>query len=160
MSYVERINSWLTPIANIGVLVGSGFLIVELDENTQSQNGATIQAFVASTAENNTILAESGELMAIAERGDREGLEALDPVERRRYIHLATQVFSGWEALYLQTLIGTIDESFWASKRSGLATTLSSRGIRDFWKSNAELWYDPRFRAEIEAIAEEAGISL
>ena len=157
---MERINTWLTSLANVGVLVGIVFLIVEVNENTQSQNGTTIQAFVASTAENNTALAVSGELMAIAERGDREGLDALNPVETRRYIHLATQVFAGWEALYLQTLIGTIDESFWASKRAGLAATLANRGIQDFWLSNAALWYDARFRAEIEAIAKEASIDL
>ena len=157
---MEKLNDWMTLVANIGVLLGIAFLVVELNENTQSQNGATIQAFVASTAENNTALAVSGDLMAIAELGDREGLGALDPVEKRRYIHLATQVFAGWEALYLQTLIGTIDESFWASKRAGLATTLSSPGIQDFWESDAELWYDARFRAEIEAIAMEASIDL
>jgi hypothetical protein len=157
---MEKVNRWLTLVANVGVLVGIVFLIVELDQNTQSQNGSTIQAFVASTAANNSILSSSEDLMAITDRGDREGLDSLDAVEKRRYVHLAIQAFSGWEALYLQTLIGTIDESFWASKRAGLADTLTNKGVRDFWAVNADLWYDPRFRAEIEAIAKEAGIEL
>lgn len=71
--------------------------------------------------------------MNIAELGDREGLYALDPVEKHRYTHLATQVFAGCEAPHLQALIGTNDESFWASKRAGLASTRSSRGIQDCW---------------------------
>lgn len=157
---MEKVNQWLALVANVGVLVGIVFLIIELDQNTRAQKGSTIQAFVASTGGNNGILASSEDLMRIADQGDREGIGALDVVEQRRYGHLAVQVFSGWEALYLQTLIGTIDESFWASKRAGLADTFRNRGVRDFWAANAKLWYDPRFREEVEAIAKDAGIEL
>jgi hypothetical protein len=157
---MEKINQWLTLAANVGVLAGIVFLIIEVEQNTRAQHGSTMQAFVAATAENNGILSASDDLTAIVVRGDSEGIDVLDPVEKRRYLHLATQVFQGWEALYLQTLNGTIDESFWKSKRPGLADTLDQQGVRDFWATNAHLWFDPRFRSEIESIAEERGIEL
>jgi len=98
--------------------------------------------------------------MSIIVRGDSDGMDVLDAVEKRRYLHLAIQVFQGWEALYLQTLNGTIDESFWKSKRPGLADTLDQKGVRDFWETNAHLWFDPRLRLEIESLAKEAGTEL
>lgn len=157
---MERMNQWMSLLANLGVLVGIGFLIVEIEQNTRAQNGATMQAFVTAAAENNTPLSTSADLMAIVVRGDSDGIGALSDIEQRRYLSLAIQVFQSWEALYLQTESGTIEESFWASKRPGLAGTLSKRGVREFWSLNAQLWFDPRFQAEIRAIAEEAGIGL
>lgn len=157
---MERINQWLSLLANLGVLVGIAFLIVELDQNTRAQNGATMQAFVSAAAENNSALSTSGDLMEIVVRGDAEGMGGLGDVERRRYLSLAIQVFQSWEALYLQTLAGTIEESFWGSKRAGLADTLSNQGVREFWAENAHLWFDPRFQTEITAIAKGAGLEL
>ena len=153
---MEKVNQWLTLAANIGVLVGILFLIVELDQNTRAQNGATMQAFVAATAENNSILATNKDLIDIVVRGDSDGMSVLNATEQRRYLHLATQVFQGWEALYLQTLDGTIDPTFWLSKRPGLADAFTNKGVRDFWSRSADLWFDARFRAEIDAIAEES----
>ena len=157
---MERINQWMNLVANLGVIIGIAFLIIEVDQNTRAQNGATIQAFVAATAENNGALAASADLVEIAVRGDAEGLDVLSDVERRRYLSLAIQVFQGWEALYLQTLTGTIEGTFWASKRIGLADTLANRGVREFWATLGPLWFDPRFQAEIAAIASEAGLEL
>jgi len=157
---MEKLNQWLTLAANLGVLVGIVFLVLEIDQNTRAQNSSTIQEFVAATAENNSILATSEDLMVIASTGDLEGLDALSEVEQRRYTHLATQVFAGWESLYLQRLNGTIDPSYWESKRPGLAETFTKKGVRDFWRANAHLWYDPRFRVEIESLVEDAGIDI
>ncbi len=83
---MEKMNRWMTLLANIGVLVGIGFLIVEIEQNTRAQNGSTIQAFVTAAAENNTALSTSADLMAIVVRGDSEGIGALNDIERRRYL--------------------------------------------------------------------------
>jgi hypothetical protein len=152
---LEKINSWLVLAANIGVLIGIAFLVVEINQNTQAQKSATIQSFVEFAAPNNTAIATSVELATIADTGDTKGLRQLTSIERRRYIHLATNVFNGWEGLYLQYLNGSIEYDHWASKRAGLAETFKSRGIREFWEQNAHLWYDRRFRDEIDRILKE-----
>ena len=117
-------------MADLGVLVGIGFLIVEVEQNTRAQNGATMQAFVSAAAENNEVLSTSADLMAIVARGDCEGIGALDDVERRRYLQLAVQVFQNWEVLCLQTLDGTIDESCWVSKRRGLILMVETNFLK------------------------------
>jgi hypothetical protein len=91
---MERINQWVNLLANIGVLVGIVFLIIEVHQNTRAKNGATMQAFVCAAAENNSALSTSGDLMEIVARGDVEGVDALGEVERRRYCSLAIQVFN------------------------------------------------------------------
>ena len=96
---MERMNQWMSLLANLGVLVGIGFLIVEIEQNTRAQNGATMQAFVTAAAENNTPLSTSADLMAIVVRGDSDGIGALSDIEQRRYLSLAIQVFQSWEAL-------------------------------------------------------------
>lgn len=37
---VETVNRWLTLAANVGVIVGIAFLIVEINQNTQATKSA------------------------------------------------------------------------------------------------------------------------
>ena len=43
---IDTVNRWLTLAANIGVLIGIAFLIVEINQNTQATNTASRDASV------------------------------------------------------------------------------------------------------------------
>ena len=38
---IDRVNSWLTLVGNVGILVGIGFLVVEINQNTQATTAAS-----------------------------------------------------------------------------------------------------------------------
>ena len=46
---MDRLNQWLTLFANIGVLVGIGFLAYEIRLNTQATHAQTREAVLAAT---------------------------------------------------------------------------------------------------------------
>ena len=82
---VNKVNHWLTLATNLAVVLGIGFLVVEIQQNTAAIRGQASIAVNDSLASLNRAIYADAEFTDIWIRG-RESLGDLDPVERERFI--------------------------------------------------------------------------
>lgn len=81
---IDKINSWLTLTANIGVVLGIVFLGIEIQQSRIATEGATYLARSTEIQESNQNFALSEFLPEIYEKLETEGIESLGKVEFRR----------------------------------------------------------------------------
>lgn len=163
MEKAEKINSWLTLSANLGVLIGLIVLIVELDQNSDLVRAQIHQAradnFVAhrmSLADSELLLPAMVKFSAAGGPSDVSALSKLDPIERERLRRFYGAMLYEYDNLYFQYRNGLLDEDFYSVR---VVNTV--RRLRPIWselgliKLGAE---NPRvtksFAAEIERITE------
>ena len=79
----ERLNRWLTLLANIGVVAGLVFVAIEIRTNTDANRLAIYDGYSQNWFNAHAQIAGNGELAAIVERATNG--EQLTPVDARRY---------------------------------------------------------------------------
>ncbi len=80
----DKINRWLTLATNLAVVLGIGFLVIEVQQNTAAIRGQASIAVNDSLASLDRAIYADAEFTDIWIRG-RESLDNLDPVERERF---------------------------------------------------------------------------
>jgi hypothetical protein len=117
----EKINSWITLGANLGVLLGLIVLIVELDQNSDLVRAQIHQARADNFVAHRMDLADSELLLpAIVKFTDAGGpsdvsaLSELDPIERARIRRYFGAMLTGYDNLYYQYRNGLLDEDFYS----------------------------------------------
>ena len=149
---LDRLNRWLTLLANIGVVAGIIFLAIEINQNTQvtisdASEEITNQSldYLARSIDSN-ILAQ-----AVYKQSTGQQLTGLEYQQawQHQYIN-----FRGFENAYLQYLRGYFLESEWARYRRIIARRLSTDYVA------AQLWQDTDARGDwtAEFSAEVNGI--
>jgi len=151
----EKLNSWLTLGANVGVVIGLVLLIVEI-----RQNSALVRAQIHQARSDNYVamsvdIADSEYLLPAYQKfaqaggwGESAALEALDPVETERIRRYAQGRLAGYDNLFYQYRQGYIDESFYQSR-----IVSSIKKMSPFWIEFGLLkGVTPEFRAEVERI--------
>jgi hypothetical protein len=145
---VERLNQWLTLLANVGVLAGIVFLAVELQQNTHQLKLQSYQAWQAANNEINMTIADL-DLAAVVSAGHQDSTN----LTRENYIayamfHLSMlQMAQSTHYLYLQ---GSLDEELWRSEMDRAAGILNLRGVRQWWDAGGRTQLAPGFVEFIE----------
>ena len=85
---IDKLNSWLTLAANVGVLVGIFFLAYELQQNTNVARSSAYENNVQEINSWRALLASDEELALIFNRYIRDDLEDLKAGERTRLSQL------------------------------------------------------------------------
>ena len=80
----DRLNKWLTLIANIGVLVGLVVLVYEVRQNTQALQNQADVAIWSIGAEQANVVVDNPSVAEIMLVSETEGLDALTPVDQLR----------------------------------------------------------------------------
>ena len=120
---IERLNSWLTLIANIGVIAGIIFLALEIDQSNREARSATYQARVNEVDQSLREFSLSESMADIYLKIEQSGVESLNPSEylraenweRARIIRMQGQLY--------QYQLGFLDENsyealLWAGSRA------------------------------------------
>lgn len=117
----EKINSWVTLGANLGVLIGLIVLIVELGQNSDLVRAQIHQAradnFVAhriSVADSELLLPAMVKFNNAGGPNDVSALLKLDPIERARIRRYYGAMLTGYDNLYFQYRNGLLDEDFYS----------------------------------------------
>ena len=108
--YSEKLNSRLTLLANVGVVIGLAMLVYELRE---SQNLAETDAAVSrlnQIQEAQVVMATSETLAAIRVKATTEGVQALNPVELYRLQLWENTVRLRMHSQYIQYIRGYLDK--------------------------------------------------
>ena len=69
---LEKVNHWLTLLANVGVLVGIVFLVIEVRQNTEAIYGQSRQAIYAGVQEELFKFMEYPELFPLMASNEEE----------------------------------------------------------------------------------------
>ena len=143
----EKLNSWLTLLANVGDVVGLALLIYELRENrVLAETDAAVHR-LNRMQEAQLEMAISDTLPAIRVKALSEGVRSLTPVELYRLQRWENTVRLRMQSDYVQYLRGYIEQET-------IDIVLGSAVYRlPFWK---ELGWEPGSRPFDEALKEAA----
>ena len=97
----DKVNRWLTLATNLAVVVGIGFLVIEVQQNTAAIRGQASIAVNDSLASLDRAIYADAEFTDIWIRG-RESLDNLDPVERERFVKFVLERLN--LAVYIEEL--------------------------------------------------------
>ena len=144
---MERLNQWLTLVANFGVVIGIVFLAYEMRLNTDAMRSGTAAQMVTNWNSITQDLATTPELIAAISKVNEDGFQA-EPAAQSQSFYLASSMYRSFEYEFLEALRGNVDEqvwrghiwsnrafiadnpymlSFWGSQRNGFALS-----FRDF----------------------------
>ena len=135
---MEKLNTWIALIANVAVLVGIIFLVVEISQNTQALKASAIQASTSTARENISMLIENPSLIEIIRKDPSELTEA----ERLRGYWLSRHFWLSMQGLYQQWSLGVLPESEWLVWLQTICiNTTSERGLsgRTDWLQNTDI---------------------
>lgn len=143
MTKSQRLNSWITLLANVGILVGLVLVAIELNQNTR-QLELTLEWQV-----NQRIVDNNRDLMAAstAELYEKSIIkpEDLSFAEFQAAAGLVLNFLNVWEDRYFMYEHGLIDDQEWKSYvNEDIGYTLGNRFARELWETskgiyNAEL---------------------
>lgn len=153
---IDKVNRWLTLIANFAVIAGIIFLGVEIQQNTQQLQVQSYQAWRAANTEMNMAIADP-ELSAIAAAGHVDSTElSKDTYIAYAMFHLSLmQMAQSTHYLYQQ---GSLDRELWEAEMYRAAEILSLPGVRQWWDAGGRTQLTPSFAAYIENISSESVI--
>ena len=142
----DRANRWLTLGANIGVLVGLIFLVVEIRHTNDLARASAYRSRGAEIQEAHQAVALDPELSRILLKYNQQGIEGLTDHERIRYTYwqIATQL--RMQNQFNDYQLGFLDEEIYRSVLDAAAERY------DLWMELGVPIDDPEFETAIEGV--------
>ena len=155
----ERVNQWLTLGANIGVLVGIGLLIFELQQNREMIRAQTRTQLAQGVSELLTANMNDAAYASILQRGNRG--EQLTDLEQYQYDRYRNAFIAYNENVVYQYKIGLYDTDEFSHHIARIAGDLDRYpGIRAHWCKNRDsMSKDLVELAEAQAIEKPCPVS-
>ena len=151
---MDRLNQWLTLLANLGVIIGIGFVAYEVRQNTEATHAQTREAVLA---------AAQAELQAV--RDDPNLIISIikeDTLSTEEQIKLYTWLVSALKARefsWLQRKSGVIDEAQWQSELAVAVAILQAPRVRTWWQKVGYKTVSDEFRQFINGQIENIPVS-
>lgn len=150
-----------TAIGAISQLVAAGAVVVSLLYLAgQVRHGSRVarvtggEVLAANLRGFSQPLAQDAELNRIWNIGV-EGGGDLDPSERSRFLHLATQFGKLVESAHLYHASGIMDEGTWAGWHAAARHYFTAPGWKEYWAKRSDL-YSPEFCAFVDDLSPPA----
>ena len=137
----EQLNDWLTLAANLAVLAGIIFLVIEISQNTDmmraqiNQSRAELAMNEAESLYNSDYIPS---LLTKIRQGDDVSAE-----ERERYSHLFRAFNRNWDNQLRQYREGFLDQNIPRSIRSAVNTEIVTIDLaRELWEQTKQSYSD------------------
>ena len=106
---LDKLNKWLTLVANIAILGGLVFLVLEIQQNTNAIRSAAVQEATNIAREHPLMFVQNPEVnrLAMADYG------SLSEEDQQRRFWLAVSFWHAMQGLYRQNELGTLPEPEW-----------------------------------------------
>ena len=108
---IDKLNNWLSLIANFGVILGLVFLGVEMNQSNNATIAATYQARISEIQASYQNSALSGYMPIIYDKIEKDGLDSLSSIELRRVQDWELARMYRMQGQYYQYQQGYLDES-------------------------------------------------
>ena len=146
---MNKLNDWLTLVANISVVAGIVFLAYEISQNTEALGINAAQALTSEQAEFHRSMTNP-EIAAVLARVDNEGYESLSDVQKWQLTGLDNVWLHIYQNSYHQFISGNLDTGIWLGQHRGAIASFRAQGnLRASWKLRGFAFSD-EFRRYIE----------
>jgi hypothetical protein len=129
---LESANRWLTLTANVGVLIGLIFLVLEINQNTEVARSAVDLELATMSTEFHMRVAENPDL-ARAYYMILHDPESLTEDQKIQLYFLIPGVFLLMEGAHRQYVRGYLPKSGWTPYEGLISYLLRSPIVRDWW---------------------------
>lgn len=138
---LDDINAWLTLVANIGVLVGIVFLIVELRQSTRATRLQTASEYESAEREFLLFVAGNPDFAEIIDKSVKG--EQLTDLERFRQSTFFRASLRNWQTALVQYELGALSEPVWKAQLRFMEDLMrNDPAIGDFWRANQRVFTD------------------
>lgn len=122
----EKLNHWLTLLANLGVLIGIFVVAVQLQQTQteMSAESSTIRTEMLQQINNDALAYHIGDLQNKIEAG--EELTSIESDQARTFFNNLLRFF---ENLHYQNQIGVLDEEIWKGQLTNIIRMCSGNNI-------------------------------
>ena len=149
---LAKLNAGLTLLANMGVLAGILFIVIEIRQNTAAVNSATIQAITNASAEGLREYASDKNLAQLRLNGESDPT-SLSELESFQYLAHNRAYWLNFQNVYLQYQLGVLGPELWSTYSRVICIDIGKPGIRATWADHSVV-LDPPFVAVVEACAD------
>ena len=147
----ERFGSWLSLLANLGVLIGLMLLVLEIRHNTLATQAVLYQENMNFGRDHVELLIgdENKELAEIVFRGESDP-DSLAPHEFDKFILYTAWRMGSWETTFLNYDEGLVAERMWKSNDAWFSGLLQrGPGYQRWWETTRH-GYDPTFQVHVD----------
>lgn len=161
---LEKANHWITLLTNIGVMVGVGLLVIEINQNSNLMRAEMHAMRAEAKATRQIEQANSGEMIRILYTAysagfpeDPHGLDALSGEDQYRFAAFVSGVNEVVQNWHFQCQQGLLDDEICGAGYESMVRNLlsMSRGLGRGFADNR-----PSFIADVRRIGNEAGMPV
>ncbi len=150
---LDRINNWLTLIANLGVLVGIIFLAVEIGQNTQVNRSIATDSIQNASREQLMAMVEDEGLLAIEIKARDE--EELTRQERVKLSFYYEATLRHLENAYLQNEANLLTDELRFSHDGDIRSLTQRSGFAQrYWERNRSVFTE-KFRDHVDSLGNQ-----
>jgi len=151
----DRVNRWLTLVANFGVLVSLVLLVLELNQSRDMMRAQTRHELAMGIVDLLQVPAGNKQLADLMYRAETGG--ELTPQESYQFNMRTNALLRYWEDVHYQYRVGLYDEVEFSRQREAWRAALNrSLGLRAYWCKVRTL-YSPEFMSEMDALVPDDG---
>ncbi len=133
---IDGLNRWLTLGANIGVVIGIAFLVVEINQNTVSTRIAARTSATQGDIDYMAHVLDSSVLAsATAKTWANQELSHLETTQLIIFHEIRWRHYEGVFYLYMN---GVISDQEWTGYESGITQSFQDDGV--FWEISRDSW--------------------
>ena len=121
-------------VAAIATVATLGYLALQLKQNTKALRSQTFQQSSMDMSLTANAISSNGELAEIVVKAS-ESLDDLSPQERIRFHFWMVVALRRFEAIYVQSIYGSIDRVRIEGFERSILTLISSGGPAEWWKT-------------------------
>lgn len=147
---LDTLSKSLTLLANVGVIVGIVFLIIEINQNSLETRLQTESNFQSTfTAVELSAMVDKELLDALLKSQNGESLTDTDQL---RALLFYRAVLRGYQNSYYQALSGVLNPQIWEGEKNQMIQSFGfDQGLVSYWRSNQSL-YTTEFNQLVEAM--------
>ena len=133
---IEKLNHWLTLLANVGVIAGIVFLVIEIITATTAVQSASILELANASREGLLAIASDPDLARVRLKGDQDP-NSLEGEDALRYFVYYRQLWLSFQNAWQQWELGVVSDDIWAGYNSALCGVMAVSGPRKEWPRHA-----------------------
>jgi len=149
----DRLNWILTLAANVGVVLGLGFLVIELRHNTLATQATLNLGVLEYGRESVEPLLSDDQLADIVFRGEQDP-QSLSPLERDRFLIFTSWRLGVWETIFMNADDGVISDRYFDNFNAWYSRILDRGPGYKYWWNESRHAFDPAFREHVDRIFE------
>jgi hypothetical protein len=149
----DRLNWLLTVTANLGVILGLGFLAVELRQNTLATQATLNIELLAIGRENAELLLSDDELAEIVLRAEQDP-GSLSLLEREKFLLFTSWRMGVWETAFMNADEGIVADRYFEGFDAWYSVLVRRGPGYKYWWDESRHGYDPAFQEHVDRVFE------